>query len=530
MGLLYRPNSNGSPQQSLISAKLPLKLEVNLQSGEEMSLCRRSIRGIPCIPLHMKLHSSSHSFSARSSVDNYYLRKRRKWPLSPYKTKWHESFTHQLAMQKLVESVNKSPKTHLLTILIDSFSSYQCVPTPNAYYFILKTLSQNHPSTWDQIPQILDHIRKTENFETPEYIFTYLIKFYGYSNMSHLAVEMFFTMPAFRCNPSVKSLNALIWVLCKNYYDLRIVLQILVKSQFMNIWVEESTFKILIRSLCRVGKENNAVDLLNLMVDSGFDLDGKICSLILSTMPEQKDCEGVEIWGVLEEMRKLGYSPKRVDLCHVMRCYVKNGKGMDALEVLTKMKISGLVPDIVCYNLVLNGLILEGEYSKADELFDELLVLGLVPDIVTYNVYISGLCKQNKVDEALRMLGCMEDLGCKPEMNTYHTILEVLSSSPKEVFGQMKLKGLQLSSHTYGILINCLIRNGEVDEAYNLLHEMVGMGFVPQSITFDGLIHLLCERGLFSEVMELLSIMVTKNVVPGIRSWEALVQALSSSK
>ncbi|KAM3381801.1 pentatricopeptide repeat-containing protein, mitochondrial [Capsicum galapagoense] len=490
-----------------------------------MSLCRRFF------PCHIKLPYSSHSFSAGN---NYYLRKRRKWPLSPHKAKWQQTFTHQLAMQKLIESVNKYPKTHLLSILIDSFSAYQSNPTPNAYYFILKILTQN-PSTWDQIPQVLDHIRKVENFETPEYIFTYLIKFYGVSKMNYLAVEMFFTMPAFRCNPSVKSLNALIWVLCNNNCDLRIVLQVLVKSQFMNIWVEESTLMILIRALCTIGKANNAVDLLHLMVDSGFNLDGNICSLILSTMAEVKECQGVDIWGVLEEMRKLGYSPKRVDLCNVMRFCVINGKGMDALEVLNKMKMSRMVPDIVCYNLALNGLILEGEYSKADELFDELLVLGLVPVVVTYNVYISGLCKQNKVHEALRMLRCMEDLGCKPEMNTYNTILEALCrsrtmlSTAKEVFGQMKLKGLQLSSHTYELVVNCMIRNGEVGEAYNLLHEMVGMGFVPRSITFDGLIHLLCQRGWCSEAMELLSVMVTMNVVPGVRSREALVEALSDS-
>ncbi|XP_004246310.1 pentatricopeptide repeat-containing protein At2g38420, mitochondrial [Solanum lycopersicum] len=495
-----------------------------------MSLFRR------LFPLHKKLHSSSHSYSARSSMNNYFLRKRRKWPLSLYKTKWQEEkLTHQLSMQKLVESTpNRSPKTHLLSILLDSFSAYECDPTPNAYYFILKTLTQN-PSTWDEIPLILDYIRKFENFETPEYIFTYLIKFYGDSNMTHLAYEMFFTMPAYRCNPSVKSLNCLIWVLCKNNYDLRIVLQVLVKSQLLNIWVEESTFKILIRALCRIGKTNNAVDLLKLMVDSGFNLDANICSLILSTMPDVKDCVGVEIWGVLEEMRKLGYSPKRVDLCNVIRFYVNNGKGIDALEVLNKMKMCGMVPDVVCYNLVLNGLIFEGEYSNADELFDELLVLGLNPDIVTYNVYINGLCKQDKMVEALRVLGCMEDLGCKPEMNTYHTILDGLCrcgmlSSVKEVLGQMKSKGLQLSSHIYGVIINCMIRNGEVDEAYNLLHEMVDMGFVPQSITFDGLIGLLCNKGSFYEVMELLSIMSTKNLVPGIRSWEAFVQVLSSAK
>ncbi|OIT21020.1 pentatricopeptide repeat-containing protein, mitochondrial [Nicotiana attenuata] len=502
-----------------------------------MLMLRQSVRGIP-ISLHRIIHSSSRSFSARTkaSVNNYYLRKKRKCPFSPYKTKWQETFfTHQLAVQKLVESTHKSPKkTNLLSVLIDSFAAYKCEPTPNAYFFILRTLTKN-PSTWDQIPQVLDHIHKVENFETPEYIFTYLIKFYGYSNMTPLAVEVFFTMPAFKCNPSVKSLNTLIWVLCKNKYDFKMVLLVLVKSQFMNIWVEESTFKILIRALCRNGKGNNAVDLLNLMVDSGFDLDRKICSLILCTMCAQKECEGVEILDVLDKMRELGYSPKRVDLCNVIRFYVKNRKGVEALEVLSKLKMSGMVPDIVCYNLVLNGLLLEGEYESADEVFDEMLVLGLVPDIVTYNVYINGLCKQNKVDEAVRMLGCMEELGCKPEMNTYYTILEDLCrrgmlSSAKEVCGNMKLKGLQLNSLIYDILVNCMIREGEVEEACDVLGEMVGRGFVPQSITFDGLVHLLCQRGLFSEAMELLNEMVVKSIVPGIRSWEALVHCLSQTQ
>ncbi|XP_059305284.1 pentatricopeptide repeat-containing protein At2g38420, mitochondrial [Lycium ferocissimum] len=496
---------------------------------KKMSLFRQSIRGITFIQ-----HFSSHS----SNVNNYYLRQKRKWPHSPYKTKYQdrETFTHQLAMQKLIQSTkNISPKTNLLAILIDSFSSYKCNPTPNAYFFILKTLTKN-PTTWDQIPHILDHIHKVENFNAPEYIFTYLIKFYGVSNKTNLAFELFFTMPCFRCNPSVKSLNVLVWVIFKNNYDLRFVLLVLVKCQLMNVWVEESTFKILIKELCRIGKVKNCVDLLNLMVDSGLNLDESICSLILCTMSGLKVCDGIDIWGVLEEMRKLGYIPKRVDLCNVIRFYVKNGKGVDGLLVLNKMKMSGImVPDIVCYNLVLNGLILEGEWNYADEVFDELLVSGLVPDIVTYNVYINGLCKQNKVDEALRMIGCMEDLGCKPETNTYYTILEALCrsnemlSSAKEFFGQIKLKGLQLNAPMYGIMINCMIRNGEVDEAYNMLQEMVGMGFVPQSVTFDGLIYCLCERGLLSEVMELLSIMVAKNVVPGIGSWEALVQALSNS-
>ena len=101
----------------------------------------------------------------------------------------------------------------------------------------------------------------------------------------------------------------------------------------MNVRLEESSFRILITALCRFGKVGYAVEILNFMRRDGCDVvDMRICSLILSSMCEQK-------------------------------------KGLGSGD--------------------LNGIIKEGEYEKADELFDELLVLGLVPDVHTYNVYIN---------------------------------------------------------------------------------------------------------------------------------------------
>ena len=93
----------------------------------------------------------------------------------------------------------------------------------------------------------------------------------------------------------------------------------------MNIRVEESSFSILIRALCRIRKVNCAIKLLNFMVSDGFGLDERLCSLILSTPCEGKDSSSVEVMGFLEEIRKLGFFPERVDWCNVIRFLVKNG-------------------------------------------------------------------------------------------------------------------------------------------------------------------------------------------------------------
>ncbi|KAG8377096.1 hypothetical protein BUALT_Bualt09G0133000 [Buddleja alternifolia] len=389
-----------------------------------------------------------------SSLHNYYLRKRRKWPIQPYKSQWHETFAFQLAKQNFKRSIRKS-KTHLLSDLITSFAAYEISPNPQSYHLLFKILIQKRPSNWDvQFSQILDHVEKVENFETPECMFIDLIKFYGDNNMFNEAVELFFRVPKFRCELSVDVFNALLLVLCRNENGLKIVPEIVMKSQVLNIRIEESSFEILIRALCGLGKVGYAFELLNQMVDEGFVADRKVCSLMLATMCRQLNCDGGEVLGFLEGLKMLGFEPRRVDFCNLIRFLVKKGKGMDALGLFKQMKVNGIRPDVMCYNLVLDGLISERDFLRADKVFDELLVLGLVPNICTYNVYIHGLCMQDKVNDAIKMMGSMEELGCAPDLSTYNTILRRLCEAgemdrARVVVNGMKQKGVELNSQIY---------------------------------------------------------------------------------
>lgn len=473
--------------------------------------------------------SSSSSSRKSSSLHNYYIRKRRKWPIQPYETQWPETFAFQLAKQSFKQSIRKS-KTHLLSDLINASAAYEIDPTPQSYHFLFKILIQKRPSNChDQLSQVLDHIEKVENFETPECIFVDLIKFYGNNNMLNDAVELFFRIPRFRCDPSVEVLNALLSVLCRNERGLTIVPRILVKSQVMNIRIEESSFAILIRALCKIGSASNALELLNHMVEEGFDVDQKVCSLMLATMCRQLNCNGCEIMGFFDDLKRLGFEPRNDDFFNVIRFLVKKGKGMDALELLKQMKMIGVKPDIMCYNMVLDGLICNKDFLIADKVFDELLVLGLAPHIYTYNVYISGLCMQEKVEDGINMLGSMKDLGCAPDLSTYSTILSALCEAGeldrvKQLVNQMRHECMQLTPHTYEILIDGFVRNGDIDGACSLLNEMLDKNFVPQSTTLDKIICCLCKTGLYFKAVELLEKVVIKDIAPGASAWKALIQ------
>lgn len=410
-------------------------------------------------------------------------------------------------MRALKESASLST-THLFSYLTDSFAIYNCDPTPNAYHFVIKTLMKT--SQLHQLHPVLDRLEKVENFETPEHNFIDLIEFYGNSNRIQEEIEVFFKIPDCRCKPSVDSLNSLLSVLSNNPEGVKIVPQVVLKGEMMNILMEESSFHVLIKALCRIKKVDYALELLKYMIDDGFDLDGRICSLILSALYEQKDLSVVRFMAYLEELRTFGFCPGRLDWCNVIRLLVKKGKGMDALDVLNQMKVDGIKPDVFCYTMALDGVIREGYYTKADELFDEMLVLGVVPDIYTYNVYLNGLCKQKNVDAGIEMLAHIEEVRCRPDLITYNTILGALCESgelrkAKEVVKLMESKGVQHNLQTYDIVIAGMVHQGEICEACILLEEMVGKHFIPQSSTFFKILCAFCQTGLVSRELEFLT-------------------------
>ncbi|KAL2899988.1 hypothetical protein RDABS01_025070 [Bienertia sinuspersici] len=482
--------------------------------------------------------------SSSIKIPNFFLRKKRKWIRSPYKTRWHYLFNQQQALQTLKRSclsstpdsiVSQSPlktPSYLLNCLINSFDSYQCDPTPTAYDFVIKTLIQK--SQFNELNHVLSHLQNVEKMETPEWVFVDLIRVYGENGMINEAIDLFFRMPKFRCVPTVLSLNSLLFVLCRNRECLRIIPQLILKSSVMNIRMEESSYSILINALCRIGRIDFAIKLLNCMIFDEFDPDGKLYSMVLSSLCRQKDVTvtSFEVLGVWEDMKRGGFNPGKGDFCNVIKFLGRQGKGKDAFDVLCEMKRERIKPDIMSYTMALYGLVEEREFSRVEELFDEILIVGLVPNLFTYNVYIKSLCEQKKADDAYTMISCIEELGCQPNLITYNTVLEAFCkvrelTRVREVWSEMKRKSIEVDHHSYSLMIDALLIGGEAIEACKMLEEMLFKSFLPLFSIYDKIIHTLCQEGLTSEALHTLQLVSSHDVLPGSLSWKALVSVLN---
>lgn len=465
-----------------------------------------------------------------SCMKDIYLRRKRKWPQIPYKGRWQQTFDEQQAMETLKKTAileEHNPTSHLLSTLINSFCLYGCDPNPSAYSFVINNLMQR--SLFSQLPPVLDRLEKIEKFHTPERLFTDLIRSYGDAGMLQDAIDIFFRIPNFRCIPSVYSLNSLLSVLCKNKESLVLVHDVLMRSLEMKIRLEASSFRVLVKVLCRYGKMSSAIELLNLMEHHGCIPDSRMYSTILSSLC--KHAGSADVLHFLEEMHRAGFMPTGPEYTDVLTALVKEGRTKDAFGVLNQMK-KGVKPDIVSYTSVLNGIFSAGDFQKGEEVFDEMLVMGLVPDAFTYSVYINGLCKQNNFEGALKMLVSMEEVGCRPDVVTYNVLIAAFCKvgemgKARELMGTMHLKGVKGNLHTYRILIDGLLSAGDMVAGFGVLVDMLNKGFVPRSPTFSSMVCGLCECYLPHEALQVLEEMAKRTVAPEARVWEALL--LSSS-
>ncbi|CAL9761632.1 unnamed protein product [Musa acuminata subsp. burmannicoides] len=412
------------------------------------------------------------------------------WAASPHKGKCQQRFGVLQAIQTFKKKVAEEPNdgANYLSILIDCFRSYNAEPTPYAYSFIIRYLFQRHMLS--HLPPVLDHLEKAERFDVPQRIFVSVIRSFGRANRLHDAVDIFRRIPNFRCTPSVISLNALLSVLCKSKEGLVLVGDVLSKTPEMNIRLEASTFRILIKALCRNGKLNSAIEILRMMSLHECTPDAKLYSLVLCSLCKQAGSD--QVVEFLEEMRNAGFLPNALEYNSVIDVLIREGKANDAYSFITLMRLEGKRPDITSYNSILDGFILANDFQKADELFDEMLLIGLFPNSATYNTYINGLCKQDNLEQSRRMITCMERAGCKPDIETFNALLAGYAkvgdmAKAKELMNEALDKGLQWNSHSYEILIDGFISKGEKEEARQLLMEMISKGFTPVSSTSNAL-------------------------------------------
>uniref|UniRef100_A0A7N0VJF6 Pentatricopeptide repeat-containing protein n=1 Tax=Kalanchoe fedtschenkoi TaxID=63787 RepID=A0A7N0VJF6_KALFE len=284
--------------------------------------------------------------------------------------------------------------------------------------------------------------------------------------------------------------------------------------QVLNLMVQDgcppdkATTDIAVRSLCKVGREEDAMELLkelavkhsppdeytyNFMVrhlcrsrsmttvynfiDEMRDLIQLKPNLVTYTILIDSVCNGKnlrEATRLLSELSKDGFKPDCYVYNTIMKGWCQMNQGCEVLRVYSKMKEAGVEPDLVTFNTLIYGLSKSGRAKDARKFLDIMAEMGHFPDAVTYTSLMNGLCRENNVTGALGLLREMEGKVCSPNSCTYNTLLHGLSKARMldkaiEFYEMMKSKDVELESAAYATFVRILCRNDRVAEAYQIM-------------------------------------------------------------
>ncbi|XP_057251256.1 pentatricopeptide repeat-containing protein At3g48250, chloroplastic [Beta vulgaris subsp. vulgaris] len=209
---------------------------------------------------------------------------------------------------------------------------------------------------------------------------------------------------------------------------------------------------------------------------------------------------------IVEDMRNAGYKPDNITYSQEVFGLCKIGRCEDAYLVLDQMEAEGCVPDIMTWTILIQGYCVAGQVDLALLRFACMRDKGLTPDADVLEVLINGFLSQNKLLGAYKLLVEIVDKdGVKPWQATYKLMIEKLLQDGK-LEEASKLQRM-MKEHDYPPypepFVKYISRSGTVANAKEFLRGLS----TKDVISTEAYVHVITsffEEGRHSEAKDLL--------------------------
>ncbi|CAA2997593.1 pentatricopeptide repeat-containing At4g11690-like [Olea europaea subsp. europaea] len=258
-----------------------------------------------------------------------------------------------------------------------------------------------------------------------------------------------------------------------------------------------STYTIMIKGLCKVGRLDDAWKL--------FD-----------EMPLQRNM--VTCNTIIDGFCKKGF--------------VENAK----IIVEEMVQSETCLPDVVTFTTLIDGYCKKGEVENAMKYFDEMVKRGsCAPNLLTYNDLINGLCLKGNLDEARRMMTRMRLSGVRDNVATCTSLLRGYciagrSNEAIQFFKEMVNLGMSLDGKSYAIVVNEYCKLRRPDEGFALLREMRARGINSSVASFNAVLRSLVQLQELDKAILLLRHMPRMGCIPNFLSYNVVIIGLVSAK
>ncbi|PKA50103.1 Pentatricopeptide repeat-containing protein [Apostasia shenzhenica] len=202
--------------------------------------------------------------------------------------------------------------------------------------------------------------------------------------------------------------------------------------------------------------------------------------------------------------------------------YAVAGCAERALQLFARMRFYGLDLDNFSYNVLLNSLVEASLFDFADSVFAQVDARGPAGPVANC-IRVKSLCRQNRLDEAAAYLQelCVGD----HRAVTYRTVRIVIDAFCKAgrfEYARELVEDLG-TTDSYNAWISHLLMNGKVDACLEFLRNKGIDRYPSDAFQYYKLIQVLLRKNLLEEAFDVLVEMIEEGISPDQRTMDATV-------
>ncbi|ESQ50072.1 hypothetical protein EUTSA_v10001906mg [Eutrema salsugineum] len=339
-----------------------------------------------------------------------------------------------------------------------------------------------------------------------------LVKAYVSLGMFDEAIDVLFQSYRLGCVPGIKSCNFLMNRLIE-FGKNDMVLALFRQLMQIGLCANDYTYAIVVKALCREGDLDGAAKLLG-ETTSVFAYTTFIEGLCVNGKTEA----GVALISDLIDAKALAGDELGFAYNMVVRGFCNEMKTEAAEEVIFRMEETGIGPDVNACLAIIDRHCKNMDLPKALGFVDAMLEKGLKINCVIVSSILQCYCKMGKCFEALQQFKEYKDM----KINTNELLLGALQK-----FKEFKDMNIFLDKVCYNVAFEALSKLDRVEEAVELLQEMMNKGMVPDVINYTTLIDGYCLHGKFVDALDLIDKMRANGTAPDVITYNVLAGGLA---
>ncbi|KAK7257220.1 hypothetical protein RIF29_31028 [Crotalaria pallida] len=230
---------------------------------------------------------------------------------------------------------------------------------------------------------------------------------------------------------------------------------------------------------------------------------------------------------LLQKIKDMGFA-SALNYNSIMCLYTQTDQLEKVPDVMKLMKEDGVSPDIFSYRICINSYGARSDLVNMEKLLDEMESQShIVTDWDTYSMVANFYIKAGLKEKALISLEKCEDKADKRNVLAYNYLISQYASlgnkkTMMRLWEHQKANCKKQLNREYIIMLSCLVKVGEFDQAEKVLEEWQLSGNCYDFRVPNTLLIGYSQRGLIEKAETLLQSIVEKGKTPIPNSWSII--------